>query len=90
MKLLKTLHRPDGMPSNMPDRVRRTMTPDPDAPILCVWEYTLPSGKTGTCGAPAFYELIYKTGMRQPFGAPGNIMLHTYRCDLHHVTENTE
>ena len=74
MKLLKTLHHPDGM----------------GAIQVCRHEFKLPSGKTGNCEAPAFYELIYKTTMRQPFGAPGNIMLHTYRCDLHHVTENTE
>ncbi len=97
MKLLKALHRPDGIPSlmpdgvpsHMPDRVRRAMAPDPDALISCVWEYGLPSGKTGTCGAPATWELVYKTSMRQPFGASGNVMLHTYRCDRHHTQEET-
>ncbi len=71
MTLMNTIHRPDGMEGVVTDK------------IPCVWEYTLPSGKTGTCGATATWELIYKTSMRQPFGAPGNVMLHTYRCDLH-------
>lgn len=71
MKLLRTIHRPDGMESIK----------------VCRHEFKLPSGKTGTCEAPAFWELVYKTGMRQPFGAPGNIMMHTYRCDLHHTEQ---
>ncbi len=75
MKLVNTIHRPDGMPGGVTDK------------IGCVWEYKLPSGKTGRCNATATWELIYKTGMRQPFGAPGNVMLHSYRCDLHHEKE---
>ncbi len=89
MKLLKTLHRPDGIKSKAYGLgVKGYENKDPDI-ILCVSEYKLPSGKTGTCGAPAVWELIYKTGMRQPFGAPGNIMLHSYRCDLHQTELTT-
>ena len=73
MKLLHTIHRPDGMAGVVADK------------IACVWEYKLPSGKTGTCGATATWELVYKTDMRQPFGTAGNVMLHTYRCDRHHI-----
>ena len=83
MSLIETIHRPDGMPSTSPDPIRRTMTPDPDAFIPCVWEYKLPSGKTGTCGAKATWELVYGTSIPQPFST-GNINFHTYQCDRHH------
>ncbi len=95
MKLVNTIHRPDGMAGVVKPTaitVGRIVT-DPvgvtDKPpkISCVWEYKLPSGKTGRCDAIATWELIYKTSMRQPFGAPGNVMLHSYRCDLHHTEE---
>jgi len=75
MKRVKVIHHLDGKAGVVTDK------------IPCVWEYKLPSGKTGTCGATATWELIYKTSMRQPFGAAGNIMLHTYRCDLHHTPD---
>ncbi len=75
MKLLRIIHRPDGMEGVVTDK------------IPCVWGYTLPSGKTGRCDATATWELVYKTDMRQPFGAAGNVMLHSYRCDLHHTEE---
>ena len=84
MKLKNTHYRPDGIPSSLPDRLRRTMTPEPDTLIPCVWEYKLPSGKRGTCGVSAVWELVYDTDMIQPFGAPGNVTLTTYRCDNHH------
>ena len=87
MSLIETIHRPDGMPSTSPDYVRRTMTPDPDAFIPCMWEYTLPSGKAGTCGAMATWELVYDTTIPQPFGATGNIHIHDYRCTRHHQEE---
>lgn len=74
MKLLHTIHRPDGMAGVITDK------------IPCVWEYKLPSGKTGTCGVTATWELVYQTGMVQPWNS-GFIPLHTYRCDHHHTED---
>ena len=86
MKLVNAIHRPDGIESKGYGLgVKGYENKDPNI-ITCVWEYKLPSGKTGTCGAPATWELVYQTGMAQPFSS-GFIPLHTYRCDLHHTED---
>jgi len=81
VKLLRDDHRPDGIDSPMPSYAR---SEDWQRVVPCVWEYTLPSGKVGTCGTPATWELEYQTGTPQPF-TTGNITWTTYRCDLHHL-----